>query len=301
MPKITDVHHTPKILFMSDSGFGKTGALASLANAGWNLWIKDFDNGTQILNQYLTDEGRQRVHVRTYTDAMESDGLSIRPKDGVPTAYADFVSDLRGFDEDGTSYPSVDSLERKDILVVDSLTMLSQSAMRYRLALNIGAGGDPMRWMHPYPQDYGEAQDLIRKVLELLYSAQIKCGVVVNTHIKYVGGGGTQTITDNKTGTITRKEVDSSTEGVAFPTAIGRALGPEILRYFNTVVSGEMEGSGLSSQRFVVTRDLARFPLKSERPIDLEERLPIDSALATIFKVLGGKSPEDLNIGEENA
>src|SRR3990167_5326691 len=41
------------LLFLGDSGMGKTGALASLAIAGYNLRIMDYDNGVDILANIL--------------------------------------------------------------------------------------------------------------------------------------------------------------------------------------------------------------------------------------------------------
>ena len=291
MPRLTSLQSKPvKLLFMANSGFGKTGALSALANAGYKVVVFDFDNGARIIQQYLKEE-EAPIWVRTYTDKLASDGLSIEP-DGPPTAYSDFITDLRGFDEEDAQFKAIDTWDSTHVAVIDSLTMLSQAAMRYRLMINIGASNNPERWMHPYPADFGEAQKLVRRVIELFYSDNIKCNVIFNTHVRYVGGGGSQTIVDKKTGAITQRETDSEVSGQAQPTSIGRALGSEICRYFNTVISGEVEGSGLSTERVIVTRDLPQFPLKSERPIDLNQRLSIDTGLAEIFRVLRGTEPE---------
>ena len=44
-----------KMLFIGPSGAGKTGALASLASAGYNLRILDMDNGLDVLANVLND------------------------------------------------------------------------------------------------------------------------------------------------------------------------------------------------------------------------------------------------------
>src|SRR4051812_44359341 len=79
---------TTKLLLMGDSGTGKTGALASLADAGFNLRILDFDNGIDALFNYLTDpkskyskESSARVHYRTLTEQMRNvNGMLIPAK-----------------------------------------------------------------------------------------------------------------------------------------------------------------------------------------------------------------------------
>ena len=57
MPALSDHQssQTTKMLFIGDSGSGKTGALASLAAAGYNLRILDVDNGVDILANLLRD------------------------------------------------------------------------------------------------------------------------------------------------------------------------------------------------------------------------------------------------------
>src|ERR1700756_571809 len=57
MPRLVDHQSadTTKLLFLGDSGAGKTGALASLAGAGYRLRIADFDNGLDVLHNILLD------------------------------------------------------------------------------------------------------------------------------------------------------------------------------------------------------------------------------------------------------
>ena len=50
-----------KLLLVGDSGSGKTASLATLANAGYKLRILDFDNGLDILPEFLTDTGVNNV------------------------------------------------------------------------------------------------------------------------------------------------------------------------------------------------------------------------------------------------
>ena len=42
-----------KLMLVGDSGSGKTTALSTLANAGYNLRILDFDDGLSILPEFL--------------------------------------------------------------------------------------------------------------------------------------------------------------------------------------------------------------------------------------------------------
>ncbi len=45
-----------KLMLVGDSGSGKTTALSTLANAGYNLRILDFDDGLSILPEFLNKD-----------------------------------------------------------------------------------------------------------------------------------------------------------------------------------------------------------------------------------------------------
>ena len=60
-----------KMLLLGDSGAGKTGALASLAQAGYNLRILDLDSGVDVLRNLLGDNAAANVESVTLTDPMK--------------------------------------------------------------------------------------------------------------------------------------------------------------------------------------------------------------------------------------
>ena len=45
-----------RILYLGNSGAGKTGSLVSLVEAGYNLRILDMDNGVGILKQFILNQ-----------------------------------------------------------------------------------------------------------------------------------------------------------------------------------------------------------------------------------------------------
>jgi hypothetical protein len=292
-----------KVINMADSGAGKTGALAALANAGWELFIMDFDAGYKILAQYLTPEGAKRVHVLTFTDPMKPKGLAVVPK-RKPQAYVRAVQALSGWKDDDEDFGPVEKWGGNRILVIDSLTHFSRSAMRYTIGNYVGLEStepsDLHRWMHPWISDYGEAQDRVRVAFEMLYGEDIKCNLIVNAHVLKIGGGGKQAVKDKETGEVYIREVDSAVDGKGYPMTIGRALSPFVSTYFNTVVMMETEGSGKSADRVIHTVSQPNIELKTELPNDLPPRLVVkggdpERGLAKLFKILRGDPPK----GEE--
>src|SRR5216683_1625548 len=78
-----------KMLIMGDSGTGKTGALASLVKAGYKLRILDFDNGLDVLKQFVykdCPENIDNVEFRTLQDKLKATPLGSIV-DGQPKAF----------------------------------------------------------------------------------------------------------------------------------------------------------------------------------------------------------------------
>ena len=64
-----------KCLFIGDSKSGKTGALTSLVAAGYKLRILDFDNGLDVLKQFVLNECPDKignVEFRTLQDKRKA-------------------------------------------------------------------------------------------------------------------------------------------------------------------------------------------------------------------------------------
>src|ERR1017187_3368123 len=84
-----------KILFIGDSGTGKTGALASLLSAGYKLNIIDMDNGLTALAQYAKEAGADLslVDYETYRDEYRSSKAGPLIK-GQPKAFVSAMDKL---------------------------------------------------------------------------------------------------------------------------------------------------------------------------------------------------------------
>src|ERR1035437_6626669 len=132
-----------KLLIEGDSGSGKTGALTSLVAAGYKLRILDFDNGLETLKQYVMKECPQyvdNVEFRTLRDqrSASAEGPIIKS----PRAFVDAIRMLdrwRYKVDDGTEVDlGVPAEWGSDcILVIDSLTFMSDAAFDFREPLAI--------------------------------------------------------------------------------------------------------------------------------------------------------------------
>src|SRR5262245_38973356 len=122
-----------KLLLMGDSKSGKTGALASLVPK-FKLRILDFDNGLDALAQIVRRDNPgslEGIEFRTLRDKFKSSPLGPIV-DGTPTAFVDALRML-----DHWKYGNVDLGKPSEwgsdtILVLDSITFMSDAAFRFR-------------------------------------------------------------------------------------------------------------------------------------------------------------------------
>lgn len=262
MPSLADhqSNEYTKLLIEGDSGSGKTGALTSLVKAGYKLRILDMDNGLETLKQFVLKECPQNignVEFRTLRDDRKAG-----PTGPTVTKAQAFIQAIKMLDR--WKYDDVDLGVPAEwgpdcILVVDSLTFLSDAAFDFRepLAPKSRDGKYDARAV------YKDAQDAIENVLALLTSESFRTNVIVISHIRYV---------DNPDGT--KK---------GYPTSVGSALSPVIPRYFNSVALCQTSAGG---KRTIQTQATAMIDLKNPKPFAMAASFPIETGLADFFGVL---------------
>jgi hypothetical protein len=258
MPKLSE-HHSNKIvklLYIGDSGTGKTGSLTSLVKAGYKIKIWDTDNGADILSQFVRHDCPDKLDNIEYEPLR--DQLKATPTgpvvSGTPKAFVRAIQLLDKW-TDG-SVPSEGGDET--IAVVDSFSGLGTAAMFWAQGMNAGAK-DPRQW-------YFAAQQALEKVIDMLTSAAFKCNVIVISHIDY------------------KEREDGVTKGYA--RAIGSALGPILPKYFNNLILCESSGLGKNVKRTIKTMPTGIIDLKTSAPFKFGEPLPIESGMAEIFAKL---------------
>lgn len=254
---------TTKLLFIGNSGAGKSGALASLAAAGYNLRIVDVDNGLDVLANLLRDpkggygsEALGRVEYETITDKMKPGpgGKLIPSKATVWTRAMGLMSNWK---TETADFGPLESWGTNDILVIDSLTMLSTAALNMILMLNNRLGGRVEQ------SDWYSAQQLVEGMCQMLYNEAVKCNVIITSHIKFLGPENME---------------------VGYPNTLGKALPPVIGRYFNTTLLAKTTGQGAGQKRRILTRTSGQVELKNTAPLNVKEEYPLETGLADYFR-----------------
>lgn len=311
MPTLDKLERTDilKGLMASPSGTGKTGALASLVKAGKKLVIADFDNGTQILMdpRVLPTSLRSQVYVEKFIDRkIVQGGKAVTA--GVPTAFTRFLDSMNNWPELGP----ITNLGPDHVFVLDSLTFCGKAAMRFTLSLAgklTNVENNKARVSLP---NWGTAGKFLEGLLDILYSDVVKCHVIINTHLKLIGGDEKEKDQDKDNETEKRQEntmkklaeiaaqsksqsssissiIENEAEEAAakyYPNALGRALPMEMGRYFNTIVSMK---TGIGDKRYIVTRSFGGLDLKVPFPSLIPEVLPIDEGWAKILEAFERK------------
>lgn len=259
MPTLSQHHSNEytKMLLEGDSGAGKTGALTSLVAAGYHLRILDMDNGLETLKLFVQKEcpdKAESVEFRTLRDTYKASALGPIIA-GQPKAFVDALKMLDRWKYDDVDLGTPAEWGPEAILVIDSLTFLSDAAFAWAEGLNPNAKDKR--------QTYGLAQEAIEKVLALLTSPNFKTNVIVISHVKYI---------DNP---------DGSRKG--YPTAVGSALSPVIPRYFNSVALCQTSATG---KRTLQTQATAMIDLKNPKPFSMEKEYSISDGLAKFFATL---------------
>lgn len=265
-------HHSSefvKLIYIGDSGTGKTGSLISLVQAGYKLRILDLDNGLESLRHLIDRECPDRmaqVDFETRRDRFKIGPITEKGKSlgqgpvAIPTAYVDSVKLLEKWTDD----TKPEEWGADTIFVIDSLTALARAAFNWARGMDPGVK-DPRQW-------YGTAQSAVEHNISLLTSEAFHCNLIVISHIHMSEGS------------------DGTSKG--YPSSIGSALDSHLPKYFNTLVQAELIGIGKNVKRRIKTVPTGQIDLKNPTPWKFESDLPLETGLATIFEGLKATQKE---------
>lgn len=255
---------TVKLLFIGDSGSGKTGALSSLANAGYKLFILDYDNGLDALRNFTQPDKLSNVEFVTLTDRLKLIGNSMVPAEP-PKAYLQGMQLLNHWKytdketKELIDHGPVETWGPDRVLVIDSLTIFGQTILRFILQLAGRSGQNPQL------QEWGAAMAKQEELAQLLFSDVIKCHVIITAHVTYI------------------EREDGRATG--YPSALGSKLPPKIGTYFNTVLLAKTLGMGASAKRLIYTQPQGMVELKNPVSNKVPESFPLATGLADFFKI----------------
>lgn len=234
-----------KILLLGDPGAGKTGLMATLANADYKVRILDLDNNLGIISAYLKAGKFDNI---SYCSISSKDPDSWKKSVAITTKWTLPDEDLG----------SVEDWDSNTVLVVDSATFWNDVCMSQVLKENGVAddksGFDRSLW------------DVMRKRFEnqiaRLTSDKYRCHLIFIAHLRL--------IENQKTGGILK----------AFPSFLGQQLPTIVARYMNNVWLATRDKEGKPVLQTQTTRDMGY--LKCSVPHRVAASAPFD--LGALFK-----------------
>lgn len=265
-----------KMIYLGDSGTGKTGSICSLAAAGYNVRLLDLDAGAQIIKGYVTDSispyrkpkpglwaGDADISKRmNYVTIQES----FIVKGGQPItqgkAWQKIMDQLTEWKDGDKSYGKLEDWTPRDVLVIDSFSRYCDARMNLELVMNARALSGRQQ------QDYFKVQTAIEQSLELLVSPAVRCHIILICHIEYV------------------EKDDKSIRGM--PQAMGKALGPKIGQHFNHALLARTQGQGAGIKRQILTQTTGVIDLKNANPLRVKPEYDLESGLIEYFQAVLG-------------
>src|SRR3990167_4286685 len=270
-----------KMIYIGDSGSGKTGSLAALAAAGYNVRVLDVDKGVDILKGYATDPSPENIYLKprpglwpgdkaiakrinyvTISETWTNIQGTVVPKGD---SWQKILAQLTEWKDGERSFGKLETWTPQDILVVDSLSRVCDARMYLQLVMNGRAVSGRQQ------QDYWMVQESIERFLELLVSKSIPCHVILIGHIEYV------------------EKDDKTTRGM--PQSMGKALGPKIGQHFNHTLLARTQGQGAGAKRKIVTQTTGVIDLKNAAPLKVKPEYELETGLAEYFLAVLGKGP----------
>lgn len=307
------VDDTVRTILIGESGDGKTGALASLVAAGYQIRMHDADNGAKILKSLLLDEKhypyasymkskgidpRRSVSIIRIDCEMEFSNINIvdpktgkisigpkvpRPKDS--KAFQTIFDTLQRWVDPFSKidYGHMSSWDSKTVYVADSLTTIARHAYYFTQDINNRRGD--LEDGNAHRRDIGGAQSFIRRWLETIYGPNIRCNVVNICHTRGVDESRGLPQSPEQ---IRFNDPNAVIDVNGYPTAIGIALSKRIGIYFNDSFVTRRTGSGSMTRRTISTVPavIEGINVGTKNSAWLEPEYSIESGLAEIFAAL---------------
>lgn len=271
MTTFADLDDSPlliRALNVGDSGGGKTGALASLAGAGYRLWIMDYDNNIQVLKTIIREKFPSAAPNITYETIRDT----ITMTGGKPMVKAPPMAFKRAGKLLGEW--SADTWGPNDILCLDTLWSMSNAAF------NEATFSQGRLNQRAQLSDYGWMADSVMGFIQMI--ATLKCHIIVNTHIRYLGGA--------DAGDEDAKPQDTLPFR-GLPSAKGQQVSNDLSKLFNTQLVTMVKGIGPASKRVISTQPQGLVSAKTCSPFTVKAEYPLETGLASLFEDILGHKP----------
>lgn len=295
MANAAKIQNAPvRMLIVGYPGGGKTGAIASLLNAGFKVRLVDFEGNYQPLLAFTDPDKLQNLDIVSFQDKLMIGPNGVEPE-GIPQAFNSAMKMLKSWkytEDDGTEVDLGRSADwgPDTVVVVDSMTALGEVSMRRaRKMMN-------KNLTNTTAAVWGMAVEDQMAFIKVLNAEKNRYHVVVLAHLQMIGpetpmssNSESQDIKDLKEQMALERAELIPTR--LYPRAVTKNLSTVIHKEFSSMIIAERKVKpGNKIER--VLRTTSGEELDSKMPArNVEAAYPLETGLATIFAKLGARAP----------
>lgn len=269
-------------------GSGKTGGLASLANAGYKLRILDMGGNPESLLEYVDERALANIDIVTLADKMKNGDKYIEAV-GIPTAFNNankMLIEWKYTDEDGEEVNLGRSTDwgQDTIVVVDDGSGLAAAVFARALKMNNKTKSNVTSaiWGHAV-SDYNNFIDILRSQNH---------HVIVNIHQQMIGPQ--DFLAQGDDSVVKEKKLEAISQNLIptrwYPIAVTKPQAqnvhgklPIMLHFEKTIKFGK-------EQRVIDTVGGVDIDVKIPGK-ELKKSYNVETGMAEIFEALGHKAP----------
>lgn len=245
-----------RILAVGDPGTGKTGALAALALAGYNLKIIDLDNKLRILFNILRAQGKRgeeaiaRIEYKYFANKYGITGTDLLPV-GKVDAWQRCIRQIGAWSNCGLD----------TVLCIDSLKQMGKLSMENTQNVNCTLGVPATQ------REWGVAIDRLKDFIRMCVSPDMGPHLYITTHMTFIE--------------------DEFGKTRPYPVCLGSKMPGEVAGDFQAFIGFTLSKDGKRQITCIPNAGLA-FQSPS---LKVKETYPLETGLADYFRDLGYAPP----------
>lgn len=274
-------------------GSGKSGGLASLANAGYKLRVLDFEGNFQALVDALDDRvlsDPTRVDIVTLQDKLVNREKYLEVE-GIPQAFnrgLELLKEWKYKDEDGNEVNLGRSADwgSDTVVVVDSATSFAQSSKRRQIKMQ---SKTPITMTDTV---WGAAVADFEHAIEVMKAMEKRYHLIINCHKQLLGPQ--NFVARGDTDEIKAAKAEQIKEGLVgariYPVGVSKPQAQTMAGMLPTMLEFEKVERLGKVVRVIKTVSGAEIDVKVPN-LKLKKEYPIETGMADIFATMGYVAP----------
>lgn len=271
-------------------GSGKTGALASLANAGYKLRIISFEGNYEPLLNYVDAKALPNIDIVTLQDRMRNGDKYVEVM-GIPEAFNNamkLLTEWKYKEDDGTEVNLGKSADwgLDTVIVIDSLTSLAMAVKARAMKMN---NKNPSNMTSAV---WGHAVMDLSNFIDVLKRDDKRYHLIINSHKQILGPSDFLAQGDDEA--VKEKKLEMIQQGMIppriYPVSVTKPNSQNVHGMLPIMLEFDKTSKLGKDVRLIRTVSGPEIDVKIPGK-DLKKDYPVETGLADIFQALGYKAP----------